>query len=455
MLPVERPCRRVLVLSYEFPPLLSGGVVRIHAFVKYLPAAGYVPYVLTVDERWYEKAEFDVSLLKQYRDDVRIVRTPSLMLRGQMVRSVRTSVLGLDRQHAGFAAVLKGLLKNLYRLACVPDETMLWWPFALWAGMGAIRSWRPDIILATTPPHGTGVVAALLSRLTNVPFVLDVRDNWAGNPFYVVGGRWRRWIETRLERCVVDAASHIVVVTEESQRLLRRHYPGRDSTFFQLIPNGFDPELFAEMGTIKPVHPGQWLPRKARVRITYAGGVWLKRSPEGLLRALQKLKQHSSLDLQNELEVIFIGHMRPEFLTMIEEMGLADIVNYRGFFQQKEALDLLRTSDVGLVIIPKDEGAETAIPGKVYEYMAAGIYILALADPDTAIGRLIMDFGLGEVVPQFDADAIATALRHILGRSQNNSLTLNRQPETLARFNRAEHARRLAQIFDEILGLTL
>jgi glycosyltransferase involved in cell wall biosynthesis len=111
---------------------------------------------------------------------------------------------------------------------------------------------------------------------------------------------------------------------------------------------------------------------------------------------------------------------------------------------------LLSTADVGLVIIPPEEGSETAIPSKIYEYMAAGMYTLVLAEQDSAVARLVRELHLGEIVPQRDSTAIATALCGLLRRFESESLKPSVGPEVLRRFSRAEHARQLAEVFDSV-----
>jgi glycosyltransferase involved in cell wall biosynthesis len=104
-----------------------------------------------------------------------------------------------------------------------------------------------------------------------------------------------------------------------------------------------------------------------------------------------------------------------------------------------------------LVIIPAEEGGQTAIPSKVYEYMAAGIPILALTEPGSALARLMRECHFGTLSPQCEPQAIAVALQELLDRPGRERLRVRLLPETLKRFDRREHTQRLAEVFDELL----
>lgn len=442
--------KRVLCLAYEFTPLANGGVVRIHSFVKYLPALGYLPVVLTVDPAWYETDSLDESLLSHYSPEVEIVHTRSLMVQGRVIQSARVHVMGYNRPRPPFAEQIRWLLKAVYHSLSVPDHTAFWLPIALQAGLRLIRKHRPMAIFATTPPHGVGLIGALLSRLTRTPLILDVRDNWRGNLAYEPKNRFRGWLEEQFERFVIATAQSVLVVTEESRSLLDQRYPYKSPGFFSLIPNGFDPDAWASTGV--PDSNNEVPPKKVgRLRMVYGGGLMGERTPEIFFRAIQALLQ-ADADLPSKLEVIFIGQMRPEYQGLIESYGLANVVSYRGFWKQTDFRNLLMTADVGLIMSPPGEGAATAIPGKVYEYMAAGLYLFVLAEPHAATAKFVTENKLGRTAPWQDDVAIAATLRELIECAAAGTLRQVVPIEVLNRFNRREHARQLAKIFSRCLS---
>jgi hypothetical protein len=70
---MESGRKRVLVVSYYFPPSGGPGVQRILKFVKYLPEFGFDPAVLTVAEGDYPAR--DESLLEEIPATVPVLRT--------------------------------------------------------------------------------------------------------------------------------------------------------------------------------------------------------------------------------------------------------------------------------------------------------------------------------------------------------------------------------------------
>src|SRR5436853_2714568 len=65
--------KKVLIISYYFPPSGGPGVQRVLKFVKYLPQFGWEPIVLTVEDGDFPAR--DESLLKEIPDNVKVFRT--------------------------------------------------------------------------------------------------------------------------------------------------------------------------------------------------------------------------------------------------------------------------------------------------------------------------------------------------------------------------------------------
>jgi glycosyltransferase involved in cell wall biosynthesis len=437
--------RFVLVLAYHFPPLMGGETLRVHAFVKYLTRYGYVPQIITVETAWYGNAGFDASLLAQYPTDVKISRSRSLMPAGTIASNIRADVMGLRKQALPFSSLIKKLLRFIYRIFVFPDETILWLPYALKAGLQYVRQNKPDIIFATTPPHGVGLIAALISRITRLPLVLDVRDDWVGNPLFSSNRGLRFKLAQRLERWIVQQASAVVAVTPESRALIRQKFPERDPKFCVVIANGFDPQNFEALSLLaKPVRP------PAPLKIIYAGGLPLKRSPLAFLNALKQFVEKYA-DEAALIEVVIMGNVRREYQQAIANLHLDDFVRYVGFQPQSETVRMMQTANVGLLIIPAEEGSATAIPGKLYEYMAANLFVLALADINSAVGTVIKNLKLGITV-QNTSDDILEALLQLSRLFQNGELNRPLPMDVLAQFNREKQTLTLSQLFDSIIS---
>lgn len=438
---------RVLVLSHLFPPAGGGGVVRVHSFVRRLSQYGWEPTVLTVTKDFYPDFLLDESLMKVYGDEVTIVRTHSLELAGMKSGKLQSSMYGAHRTSKLFEIFLKPFLRTIYRSTFIPDDQILWLFHAVKAGINLIKQRNIDIIFATTPPHSVGLIAYFLSRFSKIPFVLDVRDDWVGNPLFDNGWFHRRFLARRLERMVINEATRVVAVTPESVDLFQQKYPNIQDMKFVLIPNGFERKEVGRGAEVPSIKSPE---EKSILRIVYTGGLPANRTPANLFVALQSFRNGAMSGIKIRIE--FYGYYRDEFQDLIAQMGLDSTVKFHGFVSKSECNQQLALADVALVIIPEQEGSNTAVPGKIYEYMGMGKFILALCPDPSAPARLIREFGLGIVAPPDDPVKIMYALQSLVERYYSQRLHVSPSQEILNQFDRKEHTKELARLFTDVIS---
>lgn len=435
--------KTVLVLSHRFPPISGGGIMRIHSFVRHLPEHGWAPVVLTLKEDYYPPTECDYELLNVYSKDVQIIRTGSFEPSGKFAHKLRESAFGVRKNPPVFERFIKPILRNILRSISIPDEMILWLPHAMKAGLRLVKEQKIHAILTTTPTHSAGIIGALLSRLTGLPLVLDVRDDWVGNPLFFDNYPWiNRTVSRWLERWVVKTAKVVIAVTQESVALYQRKYPHLDKDRIIFIPNGFDQ---ADIELARSTAPAS---NSARLRITYTGVLPGRRDPEPFFMALAALKKEYREDQLPQVD--FYGNIRQDYIDKARDYGLDQLVKFHGFVPKVESLRQIITSDAGLLIIPESEGSRTAIPGKVYEYIGAGKYILALCPPDSAVARLIRELGNGVTVSPVDVDGILAALKKMLELHSLGILSPSIPPSKISFYERSAQTSQLAEILRSV-----
>ena len=173
------------MICRAFPPFrIVGHSIRVVKFLKYLPGLGWLPTVLTIDER--KEYEYDLKLgsetmLSEIPREVAIYRTfvgePSLEFLEKEKRQGEANWLAAATVRI-FTRARNWAFRNLF----LPDRHIAWLPFALWRGRKIIRSEAIDVIFVTCPPNSAALVGALLKHLTGKPLVLDFRDDWIDTP---------------------------------------------------------------------------------------------------------------------------------------------------------------------------------------------------------------------------------------------------------------------------------
>ena len=435
---------KVLLIAYNFPPFSAGGVMRPRAFAKYLPRYGWQPIVLTVADRYYFPQIRDETLLTDLPDEVIICRTCSLEPRGKIASDFRTRVYGVQKQSVLFERLIKPTLRQLYYSLVIPDERILWLPYAVREGLQLVEQYEIDAILVTTPPHSAGVIGSILSQLTHTPLIWDVRDDWVDNPLYDSGSWLRRTLSRILERQLVRTAHRVVTVTRESVDAFEEKYPSASPAKFAFIPNGFDEHELAAVRSGVPSNLSRAAKARAALRVIYIGSMNLARSPIGLFEALKQL------DLKKgSLELDIYGYARADFQEISAAMGLGETVRFHGSISRVESLRQLILSDAALMIIPREEGSRTAIPGKLYEYIGAQKFVLGLCPSDSAAGTLVRELHIGIVCSPDDAEQIKRALQGMLNLHAAGRLTTNLEQDRLRVYERSAQVRRLAGVLHE------
>lgn len=429
--------KKFLVLAYYFSPFCGGGVVRPRNFVKYLPEYGCKPIVLTVQTDYYPQ-----NLLSDnppIPEGVPLFRTRSLEPR---VQKLRQRVYGVGG--GGEAPSSSGFIKALRwvsRALLFPDREVLWLPFAVTAGRRIVREEKIDVIFATSPPFSTNLAAYALARITRKPLVIDYRDDWIGNDNVHVApqGPIARFLAKRLEKAIAHRSMLTILPTQESFDLFKSKYPAIPARKVMLLPNGFDPDYFDPNRERVFAHNG-------KLNFVYAGGLTRRRHPRHFFEALKRvLEQFPSI--RENIAVRLVGHIHSEHVESAREQGIEDIVTFEENVAPEHLAKILyEESDVLLLFQAKEEGGKTAVPGKVYEYLAARKPILCMTG-EGATANFMKRAGCEAVAGFDDVQAIENALALIVNKgleagSHLDDFTPKIDP---VQFSRKEQTRMLAE----------
>jgi glycosyltransferase involved in cell wall biosynthesis len=439
------------MIARSFPPFRTvGGSIRMVKFIKYLPALGWLPVVLTIDDqREYETTRRmgSETLLADIPRQVTIHRTSAAEPSLEFLEKEREF-----GQRNWLTAVIVKLLGGARRWALrnllLPDRYMAWLPIALRQGRQIVKSEGIDVIFATCPPHSNAVVGACLKLFAGKPLILDFRDDWIGTPWHHSRPGVIRLIERGLEKWAVRTADKVILVTEWSRNAFLDRYSTEPEGKFVFISNGCDLEDFAILK-----HIPKW-PRNSQFTIVHAGLLndeesWT-RSPATFFQAFRHILQKQP-ELAQKMTLAFTGHLPDGHRRLAEEMGLSSVIKELGHLPRDEFLRLMKSADLLLAI--NYEGFSTLIPGKIYEYWAVGGPPVLLLSCPGAAWDLIEQKGLGIAVPHDDVRAIEEAVetvyrRYAIGSSMRVSVV------GIEEYDRKTLAERLAQTLSEVLSRT-
>jgi glycosyltransferase involved in cell wall biosynthesis len=415
--------KKLLILSYYFPPLGMGGTQRAAKFAKYLPHFNWQPTVITVKPiaYWTE----DLSALDEL-ESVRIIRTESWDPQRLLVR------VG-SRLKAGNVAG-KGSLsfvnQRILSFFLVPDSKLLWTYHVLRAVKRLTAQEHFDAVLTTSPPHSVHLIGEKIARRYGMPWITDFRDAWSDSQVVHEPTWLQKRINSRLQARVLAKADAVIAVTRGIAERFAKSVPVCNRVHY--IPNGFDPADYPQPGTKKA----------DRFMFCHSGSITRFSYPDILLKALADLKVKRP-DLAAGINLTFVGRdMTGDLAAMIHGLGLHDHVMFVGHKPHKEAMQYLVDADA-LVLIARGKPTDTFIPGKTYEYIGSCKPILAITSvPDTR--TLLQEWPLA-VLSGTKETEIADAIVKMVHGSFPNKKAAN--PD---RYNRRYQTQQLAEVLNSV-----
>ncbi len=429
--------KRVLVLSYYFPPLGGVGAQRPVKLVKYFGDFGYEAIVVTAPETAsVDWAPTDPTLAADVPEGLMVLRA------------------------AGPQPSASGLRDRLGRWLG------LWTPFHRWWQSEAVRLGRTvvrdvDLVYAPMSPYSTAAAASALAREAGKPWVADLQDPWALDDWAVYPTALHRALDRRRMRRDLDDAAAVIMSTEEAARVLLGSFPRLAPARVRTIPHGWDQGDFVgspqDRGDdrFRIVFAGYAHVERGRIhrarrplRTLLGGAVRrmdiLARSHVFLLRALTRLRELDP-ELAARAELHVAGAAEASSILGADAVP----VHAYGYLPHDEAVRLMRSADA--LFLPMQDlppGMRTrTVPGKTYEYLASGRPILA-ALPDGDARDLLAGLPNVWLCRPTDVECMAEALAEI-GRLDR---PLQVEPEVAERFEWQRIAGLVAGVFDKVLG---
>ncbi len=431
--------RRLLLVTYYFPPSGGSGVQRPLKLAKYLPDYGWQPTVLTVRPDAAAYPDLDPSLAEDVPPSARVERTNAwdpYALYARLQGKRKSEAVSVGFVGEGAPSRMQRLARWVRANVFLPDARVGWVPFAVARGRRLLAGGGFDAMLTTGPPHSAHLTGLLLSRLRGVPWVADFRDPWTDIDYAgELPATWpARRLDAALERAVLRGASAVTVVTPSWRERLARRVPGR----YALIRNGFDPADFAGEA---PAPAGDFV-------IAYLGNLNAARSPDALWEALRRLDDAAAQ--RPRLRVRFIGNVDPAARAAARRYGVGDRVEVRPYVPHGEAVRAMRRSTLLLLVINRAANQQGIIPGKLYEYIASGRPVLGVGPPEGDAAAVLRSAGAGRMFAHNDAEGVrrfveAHYRRWAQGRPMQGACEAAAAP-----FSRRQQAGQLAALLSDV-----
>ena len=435
--------KRVLIISYYWPPTGGSGVQRWVKFAKYLPEEDWQPVIYTPENP--EQLAVDASLEAEVPSEAEVIRTritePYALYKKVLRRSGHSKeaveVNPVNAQNKSFlqkaAMWVRG---NFFR----PDPRCLWIRPSVRYLKKYLEEHPVDLIVTTGPPQSMHMIGLRLAEETGLPWVADFRDPWT-KIFYFkhlsITPATERW-HKKMEKAVLDEASAVVAVSP----LVQQEFQAMTDTPVELITNGFDECDFpSEKDTEAYGGPDK------DFTITHTGLFAADGNPTVLWDVLRE-KYQADDDFRKRLRIKLIGKNDEQILKALKDRGLQEALTDMGYQPHSVAVEQQRKASILILPLRKEPEYKAVLPGKLFEYMASERPVLGIGQPDGAMAMILGEAKTGTVLDWDDKKGISEYIEkcwkmHLEGR-------LTTEGADISRFTRRSTTRQMAGLFDRL-----
>ncbi|MBI1307977.1 MAG: glycosyltransferase [Bacteroidetes bacterium] len=427
--------KKILLISYYWPPAGGGGVQRWLKMSKYLADAGYDLTVYTPENG--ESPVEDSSLLKEVHPNIKTLKTPiwepySFYKKFTGKKSDQKVYSGfINDKKESFSQKASVFIRGNF---FIPDARKFWIKPSVAFLTTYLKDHPFDIIISTGPPHSMHLIALGVIKKHKIPWIADFRDPWTNIDFYdqLRLTSFADKKHKRLEALVLKNASRVITVSESWAADFKKLSDRKD---ISVITNGFDPADF----------PGNVHPETGEFSICHIGSMNKDRNPGKLWEAIKSLISEGHLE---KLKIRLIGQVDHQIFQSIEEAGLTNKLEHIPFKPHSEVVRDIAGSSVLLLPINDTPNSAGVIPGKLFEYMGAHRPILGIGPVTGDAAGIILLSGAGCMIDYNDEEAMKSRLLYWYSEFEKGTLKVN--SAHVDTFSRKSLAMEYAKLIEEL-----
>jgi glycosyltransferase involved in cell wall biosynthesis len=425
--------KKVLIISYYWPPAGGPGVQRIVKFTRELPNFGWQPLILTVKDP--SSPARDESLLDQIPKSCKVYKTTTLepfTIYKYFTGKDKNESLAKDTiiKHSD-EKVSEKISRIIRANLFLPDARVGWIPSMVKHGLRIINDETPDIIFSTSPPHSLQLGAKKLAKKSGLKWIADFRDPW-------IEAYWERDIERigfssrlnkTLEMNVLKNADLITTVSDGICDHLRAKVDNQYETIYSGMDTQNDESVTSD-----------------HFEIVYFGNMSKFQSPEPVFKAINSLPPN----IKCRIRFIFVGNVYSGFTDQLK--NFPDIkVETRTYLPRDEMMKAGKSASLLLLINLDTVYGKGLITAKIFDYLSLRKPILAIADKGGSLEKLLNQTESGRVFTNIDIKDILSFISQYLDIWTNKSAILLDDSHKLDPYRTKNNVKKLTQLFEQVI----
>ena len=429
---MENNRKKVLIISYYWPPAGGPGVQRWLKFVKYLPDFGFEPHVYIPENPTYPL--IDENLLDEVTTDAIIIKRPifepyglAAVFSKNKSKKISSGIIPNPRKQSVVEKTMLWVRGNAF----IPDARVFWVKPSIKFLKKYIEENQIDTIITTGPPHSLHLIGLGLKKELKITWLADFRDPWTTIGYHkqlklsVSSANKHKY----LEKEVMTTCDGLIVTSPTT----KKEFEAITSKPITVITNGYDVEKVIKK------------PLDEKFTLAHIGSFLSARNPRILWKALAELIKENS-EFKKNFQLKLIGAVSIEVLQALKEFKLEKYVNHLGYLPHNEAISEQRSSQVLLLIEIDSDETQCIIPGKLFEYMVSDRPLIAIGPENADFAQIIKETNSGTFFKYDELEALKAQILTCFEQYQQNNLKV--YPVGLQQYSRKSLTEKLAKLLN-------
>lgn len=449
----ETQIKRLLIISYYWPPTGGSGVQRWLKFTKYFPKYGIQPVVFTPENP--EQAAVDATLLNDIPAEAEVIKNhiiePYTLFRKFTGSGKKGSNYLNPLNDSGNKSLKLKISLWIRANFFVPDPRIFWKRSSLKYLKKYLVDHPVDAIVSTGPPQSMHLLARDLHRATGISWIADFRDPWTRDFAFkhlpMIGPVHR--LHKRQELSVLRESTAITSVTanmaDEFREMLEASGLSHQEATrkIHVIYNGFD---LADYDMTEKKLDSEFT-------MLFSGIFNREGSPDNLWRVLGEIARENE-EFQRDLKIRFIGRVDTDITDLITEEGLSANLDLKGYLPHRQTTVFQQTARVLILPLRKQPEAMAILPGKLYEYLATRRPILSFGPEGCELGTMLSRAGAGEVFDWNETERLKEKVLQLYSeycQNRDQKAESGELPERILCYTRESETVQMSELVKEII----
>ena len=430
--------KKVLIITYYWPPSGGSAVIRWLKFAKFLPQFDWQPVIYTPlnPEAPFE----DPELEKDVPFEAEIIKTKiwepynwyKIFTGKKKKDKIQVGFLS-EKKKPGFLSKLGIYIRGNY---FIPDARVFWVEPSVKKLTKYLKDNPVDAIVTTGPPHSLHLIALKLKQKLNIPWLADFRDPWTNIDFYkdLMLTHSSDKKHRKLEKEVVGKADAIVSIA----RNMTEEFRAVGGKNLYTITNGFDPDD----------KPDNQFKKENGFVILHTGTIAKSRNPEVFWKSVSELITENK-ELASVIKIKLIGKLDASVYEFIEKYQLNAYCEIIDFLPHDEIMKEQSKAAVLLLLINDTPNAKGILTGKFFEYMCSERPVLAIGPADGEVAEILTETGAGKLCTYDDINGIKSVISTYYDQFSNDKLIVD--SSGIDKYSRKSLTKDIVDVLEKIL----